>query len=483
MPIVKAAQAKIKSPEAKVVSQNIAKPPIPNFARPESRKNQSTLSSAPQRLEEEEETALLQCVNNNAPCSDTAPAIMLTEEMDMSRYWSLYGWGLPSGFTFNVICSGQNCWQRDIYYSVSFIDEWSRWSGGDPASVSAYAWAGTHNMVSNTQVDFPYLATGKKYYRACGTGNAGTCELSTAGVIGSYLFDGNGFWVAAGIHDGSLNGGFIEHARVVVQVSLDPTLLDNKIPDESTFCYSCSPYSNATGHAGNNLNTHTGSMSYSGNGLSVETSAGILDFHPIYISLANDRYSSPLSQGWTHDQDIRLIFSTDPAGMAGFLLFKDQSGNLYRFWDHGDGRYKPYAGLTSTLLKNGGDPITYTLIDQNHNHYNFDERGYIQTLSDAQGRTIYYTYDTNDRLEKVSADQGTRSLEFSYDQQDRLANVTDNSDRQVSFAYDASGDLSTIEDVLGQEWHYIYDSHHRLIEIKDPELDVQQRFEYARSEA
>lgn len=83
----------------------------------------------------------------------------------------------------------------------------------------------------------------------------------------------------------------------------------------------------------------------------------------------------------------------------------------------------------------------------------------------------------------MSADQGTRSLEFSYDQQDRLANVTDNSDRQVSFAYDASGDLSTIEDVLGQEWHYINDTHHRLIEIKDPELNVQQRFEYARSEA
>ena len=38
---------------------------------------------------------------------------------------------------------------------------------------------------------------------------------------------------------------------------------------------------------------------------------------------------SSSSYGWTHNQDIRLVFPTDPIGKAGYVLFKDQSGNMY----------------------------------------------------------------------------------------------------------------------------------------------------------
>ena len=71
---------------------------------------------------------------------------------------------------------------------------------------------------------------------------------------------------------------------------------------------------------------------------------------------------NPFGYGWTYNQDIRLIFPTptDP----GFVNFKDQSGNLYWFWDTGIGKYIPYAGYTASLTKNAGTPVTYTLQDQ-----------------------------------------------------------------------------------------------------------------------
>ena len=158
--------------------------------------------------------------------------------------------------------------------------------------------------------------------------------------------------------------------------------------------------------------------------------------------------------------------------------FKDQSGNLYRFWDTGIGKYIPYAGYTASLVKNSGTPTTYTLTDQAQNIYTFDQDGRITSLVGVTGQGMLYTYNTNGELERVSADGGTHYFDFSYNTQGQLETVIDNANRSISFAYDpVTGDLIQYTDMLNQTWHYEYQNH-LLTRIEDPGLQLVERNEY-----
>ncbi|MCI0555387.1 MAG: DUF6531 domain-containing protein [Anaerolineae bacterium] len=211
--------------------------------------------------------------------------------------------------------------------------------------------------------------------------------------------------------------------------------------------------------------------------LEIPTSAGALNFNHTYVSSFREKFTSPLGYGWVHNQDIRLIFpqSNEP----GYVLFKDPSGNLYRFWDTGIGRYIPYAGYTASLTKDSGTPITYTLKDQSQNVYTFDQNGKITSLVNPTGHAFTYTYDASGRLDRVSADGGTRFLEFHYDAQNRLESVNDHTpNHSVTFHYDPNtGDLDYVIDVLGQTWRYEY-LNHLLTRVVDPDLKTVERNEY-----
>jgi hypothetical protein len=153
------------------------------------------------------------------------------------------------------------------------------------------------------------------------------------------------------------------------------------------YCGDCE-YAQSQNQTGDPVNTHTGSMSLPVEDLGFSTTSGALSFERTYISSAMARYISPLGYGWSHNQDIRLIFSSEPGGIPGYVYFKSPSGNLYRFWVSGDGRYFPFAGITSTLTKNSGKPVTYTLLDQSQNQYVFDQQGKLATRADAFGNTL-----------------------------------------------------------------------------------------------
>jgi YD repeat-containing protein len=256
-------------------------------------------------------------------------------------------------------------------------------------------------------------------------------------------------------------------------MSLDP--LSQSIPPESTYCTDCSSYSSAQATVGNTGNTFTGGFSYPVGDLSVPTSAGPLSFNRTYISQATERYTDTLGPGWTHNQDIKLVFPTDPAGRPGYVLFKSPSGNLYRFLDNND--YAPYPGVQATLVKASD---SYTLQETNQNKYVFDLAGKLQNSTNPQGQSFLYTYDSSGRLEQVrAAADSTRFLHFDYDLQGRLSDVKDQTERSVSFTYDeTTGDLKTATDVLNNTWDYSYDSAHHLEEIKDPNNAVVLTNEY-----
>jgi YD repeat-containing protein len=370
---------------------------------------------------------------------------------------------------FKVQCDGANCVPQDIYYiasmDVTFSDPW-----GTPHDWNAWL---TNSIRFATSVDRG--RSGK-----CGENVAsGNCHFEIAGVIPAEFFSQNPqdwsnhyFTIQAYVSSPLSWVDYNIHA--VVQVSLDPSLLNLSIPSESVNCkggYYCA----ATGFAADPINTRTGALNYAVNALEIPSSAGPFGFESTYVSSYASKFTAPLGYGWVHNQDMLLIFPA--ANEAGFVHFKDQSGNLYRFWDTGIGRYVAYAGYTGNLVRNSGTPTTYTLTDQAQNIYTFNAAGRITSLVNPTGQAFTYTYNSNDQLERVSAGDGTRYLDFTYNTDGQLNAVTDHTGRSVSFGYDTNGDLVTYTDVLNQMWRYEYQNH-LLTRVVDPNNQTVQRNEY-----
>jgi RHS repeat-associated protein len=259
-----------------------------------------------------------------------------------------------------------------------------------------------------------------------------------------------------------------------VTVSMVPAgCLMTAVPDESTYCPTCGAASGTQKYI-NSINTRLGSFFYPVDDLSLSTVDGPLSFRHTYISAATEKYTGLMGSGWTHNQDIRLIF---PTTNQIYVLFKDQSGNMYRFIDNGDGTYTSYAGVNASLVKNGTTSVTYTVTDTAKNTYSFAEDGLVQTKTDANGKAFIYSY-VNDKLDKITSAGENLYLQFTY-LDDNLASVADQTGRHVSFGYEA-GNLTSVTDLLGKTWVYKYDnSNHELTRVLDPNQKIIVRNEYS----
>lgn len=388
------------------------------------------------------------CVAN---CSHTNSGVTV------SQVWSEEG--ESKTFLFKVLCPDWGCPKVDIYYQATLTVDWAVFI---PWTSYASLGAGT----------FYGGGTGAIDHVQCGEhATSGTCTITTSGVIPLEIISPD---PSAGYQGWHFNvsswggpGAAYQYAYTTfeVTVSLDPNFITG---DAEAFCSDeCNAESSSQGYVGDPINTNTGAFIYPVEGLVFPTSSE-LDFNYVYISTAANKYNSIMGNGWTHNHDVRLIFSNQSGGIPGFVLFKHPSGNLYKFFDSGRGRYEPYGGLTSKLEKNIESLTTYTLRDQNHNIYLFDEDGVLLTYTTSSGKEVTYTYDVSGDLLRVSLDNEARYLDFVYDLEDRLTSITDHAGRSITFEYDISGDLASATDVLGQEWTYEYDVNHLMLEIIDP---------------
>jgi YD repeat-containing protein len=214
---------------------------------------------------------------------------------------------------------------------------------------------------------------------------------------------------------------------------------------------------------GDPINTYSGNFDYSLVDLSVPTAAGALSFQPSYSSAGVNLYTQPMGYGWTHNQDIRLIFPNDPGGEAGTVWFKAETANQFKLTQNDDGTYTPYAGVLASLVKNGDQ---YVLTDSAQNVYTFGSDGKVLSWTNPQGLGFTYEY-TDSLLSRVVDPSTERYLTFTYDNS-QLTAVADQTGRSVSFTYATGGDLATVTDVRGKTSTYSYDGFHHLTELTDP---------------
>ncbi len=422
-------------------------------------------ASESKNLQTQSSAISLICID--ALCSDPGPNTTLTEIFDDDS--GGIEWYAGGSIRFRLQCEGTGCVPKNIYYRAVLDGEFLSTPTFGTCGQSCFWGANLYADLHLNSNAIWGLQNG-----TCGTTLSGTCHFEISGVIPAEMISDNindwnsdYFAVYASINNAASWEWLDVHAEI--QVSFDPALLNSEIPAESANCKEGCNYGQSQGWAADPINTNTGALSYSETDLELQTGAGPLTFERTYVSSFIDTFTSPLGYGWMHNQDIQLIF---PSGNElGFVNFKDQSGNLFRFWGTGTGTYVPYAGYTGRLVKNPGTPATYTLTDQKQNVYSFDQNGKLSTRTSPTGQAFAYTYDGSGRLSRVSADGGAHYLDFTYNPQGQLTTVTDHTNRSIFFTYDGSGDLVSYTDVRGQTWNYTYAAH-RLVDVIDPDAII-----------
>jgi YD repeat-containing protein len=258
------------------------------------------------------------------------------------------------------------------------------------------------------------------------------------------------------------------------------------ISDQSTYSSDCAADSGISctaqctqGDVGGPINTRTGGYDYSATDISIQTSVGALTFERSYSSLTTDIYTSSLGYGWTHNQDVYLSIGAYDANDQRVITLKGRTANQYTFTqDLGFSTTIPEPGIYATLTEGA---TSFVLIDATQNQYEFDlTTGKLLSYSNVNDHTWDYIYDTNGRLERISADGGLRYLEVDYDAQERIIRVTDHTGRFVIYHYDTNGDLDYITDVLGETWTYEYHPvlAHMLTRAVAPDNMTIERTEY-----
>ncbi|CAK8723981.1 hypothetical protein GMJAKD_13445 [Candidatus Electrothrix aarhusensis] len=117
-----------------------------------------------------------------------------------------------------------------------------------------------------------------------------------------------------------------------------------------------------------------------------------------------------------------------------------------RFNHDGGGVYSSLdqACLYDKLVKNSDN--TYTLTRQDKTVYYFDAAGRLIEIRDGQGRALQFSYDSSDRLNRITEPVSGVFLEYAYNASGLLKSVSDPIGRQVSLSYDTDRRLTSITD-------------------------------------
>jgi len=171
-------------------------------------------------------------------------------------------------------------------------------------------------------------------------------------------------------------------------------------------------------------------------------------------------------------QDIRLSVS----GMDNSAVFEGLDGTrLVFFWnrypaDGGAPRYDPPVGANATLTRNSTTSFDYTVTYNDTGlAYRFTGDPALKSITDPNGATITYGYDTNGRATTVTDTRGGVT-KLAYTSAGLLSTITDPFNRVTTYTYGGTGgtDLVKVTDPAGLVTAYGYDSNHTLTSVTDP---------------
>ena len=173
-------------------------------------------------------------------------------------------------------------------------------------------------------------------------------------------------------------------------------------------------------------------------------------------------YRGPLGYGWDHTWNLwlREVNETEPGGRNVNVVYRSTGRmSVDRFIQTDaaglvadgsvsidgiqDASLRPPPGCFDTLTKSGG---VYRLVMATGVTIDYlPDTLQAARITDLNGNTLRFEYDTEDRLARVIDPVG-KEFRFNHDSLGRLVQVRDESGRRrVEFAYDSAGDLISAE--------------------------------------
>jgi RHS repeat-associated protein len=163
---------------------------------------------------------------------------------------------------------------------------------------------------------------------------------------------------------------------------------------------------------------------------------------------------------FTYDSNHYLLSIKDPRGIQPIRNDYDANGRLISTTD-ANGKTITY----SYNLNADQESVTNRLGDQTS--YQYDARGNIIQETDALGNVTSYTYDSQDN--KLSeTDPLGHTTTYSYDSQNDLLSETDPLGHTTTYTYNGRGQVLTTTDPLGRVTTNAYDANGNLLSTTDP---------------
>ncbi|SFS76370.1 DNRLRE domain-containing protein [Marininema halotolerans] len=231
-----------------------------------------------------------------------------------------------------------------------------------------------------------------------------------------------------------------------------------------------------------NVNTYNGNFFVPETDINVPGRGVAGEISRSYNSRANQ--AGIFGYGWTSNLEQRLTDSGD-----GPIRYTDGDGTVHVFALKSDGSYVSPPGLNYDLEKSGSD---YNLTTPDDTVLQFDSTGHLvkitdsnknvmsiqytdgtpTTITDASGRTIGLTYNSDHRVVKAS-DPAKRTTEYGYDSDGNLTTVTkkDAAGKELvktTYGYDASHNMTSMQDPNGNKRSVEYDSQDRVSQFSQP---------------
>ncbi|MCI5212669.1 MAG: hypothetical protein D3910_28640, partial [Candidatus Electrothrix sp. ATG2] len=134
-----------------------------------------------------------------------------------------------------------------------------------------------------------------------------------------------------------------------------------------------------------------------------------------------------------------------------------------RFNHDGNGVYSSLddACHYDKLVKNADN--SYTLTRQDKTVYQFDAAGRLIEIRDGQGRALQFSYDSSERLQRITEPVSGVFLGYAYNNEGLLQTVIDSLGRQVRLSYDADRRLQSITDPYGHTLSFTWNDQDQIL--------------------
>ena len=203
------------------------------------------------------------------------------------------------------------------------------------------------------------------------------------------------------------------------------------------------------------VNANTGNFIYEKEDLVINGKIP-LRFQRFYNAI--DDRAGCLGKGWRHNYEIQLLIEAD----RYVILWEDGREEFYL--RDGDNQPEPLFGGCGHFMRSGENYLYET---RDKISYLFHAKGNLLKQESANGQGMYFTYDKQGRLSRVTNGYGS-SLNYKYDPYSgMLLQVTDHTGRRIAFVYEC-GRLKEVKNGAGYSYFYYYDADRNIYRICNP---------------